>query len=346
MRFGTFHLLGSPDMAPAERRFDETIEQIALAEELGFDSVWVAEHHFSNYGYSANPLLLIAKASAVTSRVRFSQAVIVAPFYHPLRLAEDIAITDLLTHGRLEVGLGRGYQPMEFRGFNVSLADSRGMFEEQVELMRKAWTESDFTYSGRFYNLPDPITVLPKPLQQPHPPVWIACQSDTSLEWAATHDCNVLVSGSSASWKQVGAWAQRLVELRPPDQHPARLAMMRHTYVTPTEDEARAAAWQSRWQRTVAEVLRTDKQRITAGKNDVSGFEPSTSEEEAWERLIYGTPERCIEQVRRQSALGVTDTVLWFDIGGVSSDAVMRSMRLFAQEVMPAVKGIDAAVGV
>src|SRR5919199_380987 len=230
MRFGTFHLLGSPDMAPAEQRFDDSLEQIALAEELGFDSVWVAEHHFSNYGYSANPLLLIAKASALTSRIRFSQAVIVAPFYHPLRLAEDIAITDVLTHGRLEGGLGRGLQALEFRGFNISLEDSRGLFEEQLELMRKAWTESDFTFNGRFYSLPEPITVLPKPLQQPHPPIWIACQSDTSVEWAARHDGNILVSGSSASWGQVSAWSEKLVQLRPPDQHPARLAMMRHAY--------------------------------------------------------------------------------------------------------------------
>src|SRR5919204_2978062 len=190
MRFGTFHLLGSPEMAPAGRRFDETIEQIVLAEELGFDSIWIAEHHFSNYGYSANPLLLIAKASAVTSRIRFSQAVLVTPFWHPLRLAEDIAITDLLTHGRLDIGLGRGYQPMEFRGFEASLESSRALFAEQLALMRKAWTESDFTFEGQFYKLTSPITVLPKPIQQPHPPIWMAVQTDTSLEWAARHDCN------------------------------------------------------------------------------------------------------------------------------------------------------------
>jgi alkanesulfonate monooxygenase SsuD/methylene tetrahydromethanopterin reductase-like flavin-dependent oxidoreductase (luciferase family) len=195
--------------------------------------------------------------------------------------------------------------------------------------MRKAWTESDFSFNGRFYDLPEPITVLPKPLQQPHPPIWMAAQSDTSVEWALTHDCNLLLSGSSASWSQAGKWAERV-------KPPARLAMMRHAYVTETEDEARAAAWQSRWQRTVAETLRLDKQRITAGKNDVSGFQPSTSEEEAWERLVYGTPERCIAQLRRQAALGVTDAVLWFDIGGVPAEAIKNSMRLFAKEVMPA----------
>jgi alkanesulfonate monooxygenase SsuD/methylene tetrahydromethanopterin reductase-like flavin-dependent oxidoreductase (luciferase family) len=333
-------------MAPAERRFDETIEQIVLAEELGFDSVWIAEHHFSNYGYSANPLLLIAKASALTSRIRFSQSILVTPFWHALRLAEDIAITDLLTHGRLDIGLGRGYQPMEFRGFNGSLEDSRALFEEQFALMRKAWTESDFTFEGQFYKLPTPITVLPRPLQQPHPPIWIAVQSDASLAWAATHDCDVLVSGSSASWPQVMAWSERLRELRPPAEHPARLAMMRHAYITETEDEARAAGWQSRWQRAVAETLRLDKQRITAGKNDVSGHQSSLAEDEWWDRLVYGTPERCLAKLRRQAALGVDEAVLWFDLGGVPSEAVERSMRLFAREVMPALAGVDAAVSV
>src|SRR5919201_189975 len=146
MRFGTFHLIGSPGMAPAAERFGETLDHIALADQLGFDAVWVAEHHFSNYGYSANPLLLIARASATAPRVRFGQAVLVTPFWHPLRLAEDIAIADLLTGGRLEIGLGRGYQPLEFQGFSVDQASSRAIFEEQVELMRLAWTADDFTF--------------------------------------------------------------------------------------------------------------------------------------------------------------------------------------------------------
>src|SRR5438552_2208871 len=129
MRFGTFHLIGSPHMAPGADRFAETLDHIALADQLDFGAVWVAEHHFSNYGYSANPLLLIARASTTAPRVRFCQGVLVTPFWHPIRLAEDIAITDLLTDGRLEIGLGRGYQPLEFRGFDVDQELSRPLFE-------------------------------------------------------------------------------------------------------------------------------------------------------------------------------------------------------------------------
>src|ERR1700738_4084027 len=128
MRFGTFHLIGSPNMAPAAERFGETLSHIALADQLGFDSVWVAEHHFSNYGYSANPLLLIARASATAPHVRFGQAVLVTPFWHPLRLAEGTAIPALPPAGGLGGGLARGYQPMEFRGLGVDHGQSRAIF--------------------------------------------------------------------------------------------------------------------------------------------------------------------------------------------------------------------------
>src|SRR6185503_7838258 len=135
----------------------DTLAHISLADALGFDVVWVAEHHFSNYGYSANPLLLIARAAASAPRVRFGQAVLVSPFWHPIRLAEDIAIADLLCDGRLEVGLGRGYQPIEFHGFDTSQAASRAIFEEQFELLRLAWTEDDFTYAGQHFRIDRPI---------------------------------------------------------------------------------------------------------------------------------------------------------------------------------------------
>lgn len=185
MRFGTFHLIGAPEMQPGEQRIGETIQQMVLAEELGLDKVWVAEHHFSNYGYATNPLLIIAKAAGLTQRIRFGQAIIVTPFWHPLRLAEDIALTDILTDGRLDIGLGRGYQKMETDAFELKLEESRDLFLEQLAIMKQAWTEDDFTHQGRFFTIPRPITMLPKPLQKPHPQIWIACQSEQTIDWTA-----------------------------------------------------------------------------------------------------------------------------------------------------------------
>src|SRR5215208_58657 len=169
MRFGTFHLIGAPAMQPAEQRIAETVHQIVLADELGLHKAWIAEHHFSNYGYATNPLLIVAKAAGLARRIRFGQAIIVMPFWHPLRLAEDIALTDILTDGRLDIGIGRGYQKMETDAFELKLEESRALFLEQLQGMKKAWTDDDFTYQGQFFTVPRPITVLPRPLQKPHP---------------------------------------------------------------------------------------------------------------------------------------------------------------------------------
>jgi alkanesulfonate monooxygenase SsuD/methylene tetrahydromethanopterin reductase-like flavin-dependent oxidoreductase (luciferase family) len=344
MQFGTFHLIGSPDMKSGQQRFDETLEQIALADKLGFDSVWVAEHHFSNYGYSVNPLLLIAKASALAPRVRFGQAIIVTPFWHPIRLAEDIALTDILTGGRLELGLGRGYQPYEFQGLGASIEQSREVFLEQLDLMEEAWTEDDFTYDGRFYKIPKPITVLPRPVQQPFPPIWVATQSLETLDWTAASGYNLLMTGgSSTSLDQIGEWIRHYHERRAAcghDPDEGRVAVLRFVYVTDTDDQAREAIGQTRWQRRCAWHLREGDERITAGQNENFPFPDEPSDEAWWDTLVYGSPERCIAQLRRDAELGITDALGWFDVGDLPNDAVLHSMDRFAREVMPALGGV------
>jgi alkanesulfonate monooxygenase SsuD/methylene tetrahydromethanopterin reductase-like flavin-dependent oxidoreductase (luciferase family) len=347
MRFGTFHLIGAPDLEPASRRVEETLEQITLADELGFDHAWVAEHHVSNYGYSVNPLLLIARASAFAKRLRFGQAVLVTPFWHPLRLAEDVALTDILTGGRLDLGLGRGYQHMEFRGFDLAIEDSRDAFLEQVEVMRKAWGEDDFTIHGRHFRVPHPITVLPRPIQEPHPPIWIAAQSTQSIDWAAEQGYRVMMTGGGATtWEQLGEWCGRFAERRAGAGHSEaerRVGVLRFVHVAESEAEAREAVWQTRWQRRLAEHLRRGDERIRAGRNDPYPFDGEANEEEWWDRLVYGTPDRCIAQLRRDAELGVTDAMGWFDVGGLSGEQVLRSMRLFATEVRPAVAEVTVA---
>lgn len=348
MRFGTFHLIGAPEMQPGEQRIAETIDQIVLAEQLGLDQVWVAEHHFSNYGYATNPLLIIAKAAGLTRRIRFGQAVLVTPFWHPLRLAEDIALTDILTDGRLDVGLGRGYQKMEFDGLGLRIEHSRATFLEQLAIMKRAWTEDDFTYQGQFFTVPCPITVLPRPLQKPHPPIWIACQSDQTVDWTAAEGYWPLFSGSSTSREQAEGWRARFLAGRQAAGHTEpfpRLAIQRFVYVCDSEEEARAAIWQTRWQRRVADHLRNNRERIVAGRNEAYPPPTEASDEEWWDRLVYGSPERCIAQIRRDVVAGFTDFIAWFDVGGLPAETVRRSMRRFAEEVMPALSEAGAPGG-
>lgn len=338
MRIGTFHLMGSPDMRPGEQRFAEALEQIVLAEELGMAEAWVAEHHFSNYGYSSNPLLTIAKASALTTRIRFGQAVIVTPVWHPVRLAEDVAITDILTGGRLDIGIGRGYQPLEFNGFNVPIEENRAIFEEHLAVMKKAWTETDFTFNGRYFKIKKPITVLPRPVQQPHPPIWIASSGPYSVDYAAVNGYGLLVS-STAPWDALQQscdryWAKRTEAGY--DRAGGRIAVLRHTYVAESHEEAWDAMWQSRWQRRCAAHLREGDERITAGRNEDFPIPNEMTDEERWDRLFYGTPDRVAAQLQRQMDMGATDLMAWFDLGGLPQDKVLRSMRLFAREVVPA----------
>ncbi|MFN8523523.1 MAG: LLM class flavin-dependent oxidoreductase [Chloroflexota bacterium] len=346
MRLGTFHLIGAPHMQPPEQRMAETLEQIAVADAHGFHTAWIAEHHFSNYGYSVNPLLLIANAAARAPRIRFGQAVIVTPFWHPLRLAEDIALTDILTGGRLEVGVGRGYQRLEFDALGLRIEDSRDTFNEQLDLMVKAWTEDDFTHEGAHFLVSTPVTLLPKPLQRPYPQLWVACQSDASVDWAAAHGAFPLFSGSPSARPQIEQWCARFRERWARSAHaakPFRIAIQRHVFVATSESEARDAVWQTRWQRRVADHLGKNDQRITAGRNDPWVPEQESSDDEWWDRLAYGTAERCLEQIRRDRDSGATDFICWFDIGGLDQATVLGSMRRFIDGVMPAVSELSAA---
>src|SRR5918912_3488865 len=151
MRFGTyFFLQATPGRTPAEIIVDE-LDQMVLSESLGFDSVWLTEHHFSDYGLSSAPSVLIAAAAAQTTRVNFGMAVYVLPFWHPLRLAEETATLDILTGGRLIVGLGRGNRPIEFVGQGIPQEESRRRLEEGVAVLLQAWSDEPVRFQGKHW---------------------------------------------------------------------------------------------------------------------------------------------------------------------------------------------------
>lgn len=151
MRFGTFYFFQAP---PGHRHADiihRELEQVAWTEELGLDEVWLTEHHFIDYGLSVDPATLAAAAASRTRRVRIGLAAAILPFHHPVRLAEQTIIVDIISRGRLDVGVGRGNRPAEFAGYRVPQEESRERFDEAVEVLRRAWTEERFSYAGRFF---------------------------------------------------------------------------------------------------------------------------------------------------------------------------------------------------
>ncbi|MEM7505068.1 MAG: LLM class flavin-dependent oxidoreductase, partial [Pseudomonadota bacterium] len=175
MQFGTFLLLQSPSAQSSEAVFGRGTEIAQAADDLGFDSIWCAEHHFSTYGYLSRPLMYSVHLANQTKRIRVGTMVIVLPLHHPLIVAEEIATADLLSGGRLDVGLGRGYQNYEFERMGHNLGESRERWEESVDILLKAFSGKPFSHEGKYYQIPE-TSVLPTPIQNPHPPIWVVGQ--------------------------------------------------------------------------------------------------------------------------------------------------------------------------
>src|ERR671931_1295435 len=155
LRFGTFFFFQA---APGHRHEDiirNELTQVEWSEELGFDAVWLTEHHFIDYGLSVDPATLAAAIAARTRRVRIGLAAAILPFHHPIRLAEQMALVDIISRGRLDLGVGRGNRPIEFAGYGVPQIESRERMDEAVEILVRAWTQERFSYEGRFFTFRD-----------------------------------------------------------------------------------------------------------------------------------------------------------------------------------------------
>lgn len=193
-----------------QQRMREFVEEVQIADKLGYNTYWFAEHHFQKEGWEIvpNPLVLISHIAALTKRIRLGTAVVILPQWHPIRLAEDVAMVDHLSGGRLDLGIGRGYNPRELDGFGVPLNEegNRALFEEVLSAAKKAWTEEEFHYEGSRYRIPagdgpEPtLTVMPSPLQKPYPPLWQAIYSPATAKFAARNRIKALFNFASEGY--------------------------------------------------------------------------------------------------------------------------------------------------
>jgi alkanesulfonate monooxygenase SsuD/methylene tetrahydromethanopterin reductase-like flavin-dependent oxidoreductase (luciferase family) len=341
MDFGTFLLLQSPSAEPSEAVFGRGIEITQAADELGFRSMWLAEHHFSTYGYLSRPLMFALHLASKTKRLRIGTAVIVLPLHHPLVVAEEIATVDLLSGGRLDIGLGRGYQNYEFERLGVKLNESRQRWEEEVDVILLALKGKPFSYDGTYYQIPE-TTVFPTPLQAPHPPIWVTAQSLESVEATVRRGFNIITGGSGVPIERLREFKRALDEhletYKPP--HPISIGTQRFVYVTDNEADARAAAEQARWNMRVTLSLRNDYSKVEDGHAvDVPLPNEPTTDDIMNELTVIGTPDRCIRQIRRiQDVMGINHFNCSFSFGDLKQQQILKSMRLFAEEVMPAFK--------
>ena len=199
MKFGVLQFFSWP-----ERRVElatvyaRALDRILIMDRGGYDAVWLAEHHFSSFSVCPSVHMVGTLAAARTRRLRIGTAVSLAPLYHPLRLAEEVALLDQLSGGRVNWGAGRGFARVEFEAFGVPPEESASRFRETVEIVLRAWTEERLNFAGRHFRFDD-VEVLPKPLQQPHPPVWLAASSEAAIEWAAARGFSILMDPHSSA---------------------------------------------------------------------------------------------------------------------------------------------------
>ena len=179
----------APWRRPWQRLYQETLEQVAWADSLGFDSVWLSEHHFTDDGYLPALFPMLAALATRTSHMRLGTAVLLAPLHHPLRLAEDAAVVDVLSGGRLELSVAPGYRAEEFALLGVRRAERGRRTDETIEIVKAAWRAQRFSYRGSCFRFED-VVVTPPPLQRPHPPIWVGGSSQAAARRAARHGCH------------------------------------------------------------------------------------------------------------------------------------------------------------
>jgi probable F420-dependent oxidoreductase len=306
--------------------YAETLEHIRLAEALGFDDVWTTEHHFLDDGYSPSILTLCAAIAARTNRIRVGTRVLLAPLYNPMRLAEDAATVDVISGGRLILGLGLGYRAEEYAGLGVT-AESRGhRLEEVIAVLRQAWAPADVNFSGRFFSYSG-VNVTPKPVQQPIP-IWIGGESPATARRAARIGDGLLAGGELASLYRAELDGSR------PGTVSRSSAGVPWALIAEDPDEA--------WSRIGAHVL---YQRHAANcwltANGRRALYPNLPAEatpdRSWNRDIVVTPARARELVLEAVQQAPTEevSVAWYGIPpGVPPAATYRSLELFADEML------------
>lgn len=339
MDFGTFLLMQSPEARPHEEVFERSVEIAQAADEMGFDSIWCAEHHFSTYGYLSRPLMFSVHLANHTKQIRVGSMVIVLPLHHPLIVAEEIAMADLLSGGRLDVGLGRGYQPYEFERFGHDLSESRDRFEEGVDVLLKAFEGEPFSYDGKYYSFGE-TSIYPTPKQQPRPPIWVVGQSKESIAVTVNRGFNLVSGGFGVPIELLREFGQHLKDFVAAQETPPqfRVSTQRPVYVTRDESELTEVVEHARWNMRVTLSLRQGLQRVEQGRAVAIPFDKEPTDEELLERFfVMGTPETCINRINGlKDAIGIDHFNASFWFGDLAQDKVLASMKLFHEEVMPA----------
>ncbi len=376
MRFGYFANQNNRHLTkPFRQVVEETRETARYLDRTDWHSIWFTEHHFGHEGFEVcpNPVMMSCDVSAHTERLRIGQAANIVTFWHPLRAAEDLAMLDHMNGGRTEVAVGRGLYGREALNLN-KLADTRNpaqnykIFEESLEIMRRAWSGEFFEFAGEFYRFPDPgfawdhamspksaehmdletnelkkLALVPRPLQRPTPPLWQVVDGPGSIKFAAQNELQAMMwipPTDSLVWR-FEMYQEEASKARGRDVgYGEGIALVRDMFVAETMEEAERLAgqgildylrWVCHWRGLGNHTFPGEELPETPGKLDLLSYD--------WlhpRNLLFGTPDYVAEKIEEmRDKLNLQTLLVWSHFPGVAHEDAMRSIRLFTEEVMP-----------
>ncbi|PKB66100.1 MAG: hypothetical protein BZY81_08035 [SAR202 cluster bacterium Io17-Chloro-G4] len=339
MNFGMFTDFHVRKGMSQPEAFDESFAQVTEAENMGIDSVWLAEHHFSpDRSVLASPMVLCSAIAARTSRIRIGMAVQVLPLTNPLRVAEEAATVDQISKGRFEFGIGRSGLTKYYQGYNVPYSESRQRFFEALEVIMTAWNNPQFSYHGEFYAYNE-VTVVPKPYQEPYPPTRVAVASEDTFSLVGNMGHPIFISANTP----IPQLRERLLLYRQARQKsghegPGEVSMRVPIYVS--EDAKKA---ESEPESSAMHAIRYGAEELSKTAASSEGAERLRKmasvpyEEILQNRVIFGTPAAVTDRLQEfQETLGITGVVLEVNYGGqIPNGQVVNSVKLLADKVMP-----------
>ena len=357
MKFGIFHELsvGRPWRPDSEREvYHNALAQIELADELGFDQTWAVEHHFlEEYSHCSAPEVFLAAAATRTKRIRIGQgiAVVLPNFNHPARAAERAAALDIISGGRLEFGTGRSATWTELGGFRCDPDLTKEMWDEAVHAIPKMWTQDTFSWEGKYFSMPE-RSVIPKPIQKPHPPMWVAVSSPETAIQAAERGigCLGVSIGTPQEYEQRVKDYHRTIKSAEPVGEFVNDQVNGVTFLYVDEDENEARTWGTKLVYTFSHLAAhligiSNVYPTSAYKTPGLLFAIRTPAQERApggggairEGMAVGTPDRVIGQIKLWEEIGVDRMVFILNTAEqIPQEKVLNSLRLFAEKVMPA----------
>ena len=353
MKFGLMYEIQIPEPhypGIEQERYKQVLAQAELADQVGFDYFWTVEHHFlKEFSHCSAPEVLYGAISQITKRIRIGHAVALLPnqYNHPVRVAERAAVLDILSDGRMDLGTGRSTTLIEMDGFEVDPEETKAQWEEAVSIIPRMWTEDPFAHEGRFFNIPA-RSVIPKPVQKPHPPMWVACSQPDSFRAAGEMGLGVLcfnLAGYGQMKERVDMYREGLKHVHPVGKFVNdQVAALCLVHCGEDDEEAReVAAPEGLWFVDKAEELYRPwqgREVPDSYKFSVNAVQQERVDKTAQDHLesgafAMGNPDTVIKVLRKYQEAGVDQVLCFMQMGNLEHYRIMESIKLFGRQVIP-----------